>query len=121
MKPQQKWGMIISPSLWTWKELSCSLLPKEKVKKPFLLLLMTLSSTAGSWKKSRAYTVTSLLPLWLIVNDAVDEVRRSEAKENELLNKTRYLWLKNPEKFTKKQQKKLESLNYENLDTVKAY
>ncbi len=56
-----------------------------------------------------------------IVNDAVDEVRRLEAKENELLKKTRYLWLKNPEKLTKKQQKKLESLKYENLDTVKAY
>jgi Transposase and inactivated derivatives len=41
-----------------------------------------------------------------IVNEAVDEVRRDECKEND--KKTRYLWLKNPEKLTKKQQKKLE-------------
>jgi len=45
-----------------------------------------------------------------IVNEAVDEVCRDKSKENEMLKKTRYLWLKNPEKLTKKQQRKLESL-----------
>jgi transposase len=31
-----------------------------------------------------------------IVNEAVDEVRRSESKDNPWLKGTRYLWLKNP-------------------------
>lgn len=53
-----------------------------------------------------------------IVNEAVDEVRRDENRENKLLKKTRFLWLKNPEKLTTKQKNKLESLKYENLDTV---
>jgi len=56
-----------------------------------------------------------------IINAAVDEVRRDESKENSLLKKTRYLWLKNPSKLTPKQHKKLESLKYQHLDTVRAY
>jgi transposase len=56
-----------------------------------------------------------------IINTAVDEVRRNEAQENDSLKKTRYIWLKNPRNLTKKQQHKLESLKYENMDTVRAY
>lgn len=56
-----------------------------------------------------------------IINAAVDEVRRDESKENRLLKRTRYLWLKNPANLTAKQRKKLESLKYQYLDTVQAY
>mgnify|MGYP001089099198 CR=1 FL=1 len=31
-----------------------------------------------------------------IINDAVDQVRRTEQKEQSLLRGTRYLWLRNP-------------------------
>jgi len=56
-----------------------------------------------------------------IVNDALDEVRRIESQENSLLKKTRYLWLKNPEKLNSKQRKRLESLRNHHLKTARAY
>ena len=45
-----------------------------------------------------------------IVNEAVDEVRRSEVKANPWLKGTRYLWLKNPGNLSAKQSSQLESL-----------
>jgi transposase len=56
-----------------------------------------------------------------IVNEGVDAVRRMEQSENDVLRKTRYTWLKNPENLTVKQQKKLDSLKEMNLKTVRAY
>jgi transposase len=54
----------------------------------------------------------------------VDEVRREERKiQPELLKRTRFLWLKNPQNLTEKQSRKLQeiSLNKLNLKTVRAY
>jgi transposase len=60
-----------------------------------------------------------------LANDAVDQVRRLESKEQQEqgknLKKSRYVWLKNPENLSEKQQEKLESLNKLNLQTAKAY
>ena len=57
-----------------------------------------------------------------MMNEAVDEVRRLEQKEHCLeLKNTRYIWLKNPNNLTTKQQKKLESLSHSNLKTGRAY
>lgn len=57
-----------------------------------------------------------------ILNEALDKVRRAEQKKNPLLlQKTRYLWLKNPSKLTDKQQEQLKTLSKENLRTMKAY
>jgi transposase len=44
------------------------------------------------------------------VNDAVDEVRPRESKENAALRNTRYLWLKNPDNPNAEQTKKLDHL-----------
>jgi len=57
---------------------------------------------------------------------AVDEVRKEEARElkktnPELLTKTRYLWLKNPEKLTDAQRRRLGHLQKLNLRTNRAY
>lgn len=57
---------------------------------------------------------------------AVDQVRREEAQElkktnPELLKKTRYLWLKNPENLTDKQRARLGYLEQLNLRTNRAY
>ena len=38
------------------------------------------------------------------LNEAVDEVRRAEQKDNPALKKTRYVWLKNRANLTVKQQ-----------------
>jgi transposase len=56
-----------------------------------------------------------------LLNEAVDEVRRAERKENPLLKGSRYIWLKNPENLTKKQQEQMKTLSKENLKTGKAY
>lgn len=56
-----------------------------------------------------------------IVNHAVDEVRRQEAKTTKILKKTRYLWLKNPANLSAEQRRKMESLTTHNLKTARAY
>ena len=57
-----------------------------------------------------------------IINDAVDQIRREEAKTNPLLKGKRYLFIKNRTNFSKKQQDTLETLQMEhlNLSTMKA-
>ena len=45
-----------------------------------------------------------------LMNQAVDQVRREEQSQNSNLKRTRYIWLKNPEKLTKKQRTQLGSL-----------
>ena len=57
---------------------------------------------------------------------AVDEVRRDEARElkktnPELLKRTRYIWLKNPQNLTDKQRSRLGYLEKLNLRTNRAY
>ena len=56
-----------------------------------------------------------------IVNDAVDEVRRNETKQNPWLKGTRYLWLKNPGNLSAKQRESLESIKSLNSKTSRAY
>ena len=69
----------------------------------------------------KAQMVFDRFHIMKIINAAVDEVRRYESRENELLKKTRYIWLKNPQNLTAKQRKKLDSLKNEHIDTVRAY
>lgn len=54
-------------------------------------------------------------------NDAVDKVRKEEAKTNESLKKTKYIWLKNDEDLSDKQRAKKESLMKKHLKTSRAY
>jgi len=56
-----------------------------------------------------------------LLNEAVDSVRRSEVKTNELLKGTRYIWLKNRGNLTPSQIEKLQSLENENIDAARAY
>jgi transposase len=51
-----------------------------------------------------------------IINEAVDEVRREEAKTNPLLKKTRYIFLKNDKNLTEKQREKKEELQLADLN-----
>ena len=57
-----------------------------------------------------------------VINDAVDEVRKAEAKENPLLKGQKYLVLKNRPNLTHKQQETLTSLEVPklNLKTIRA-
>ena len=54
-------------------------------------------------------------------NEAVDKVRKIEAKNNLLLKNTKYLWLKNDSNLTEKQQDKKQSLQKQHLKTARAY
>jgi transposase len=56
------------------------------------------------------------------LSEAIDAVRRAEAKEHkELLKNTRYLWLKRPKNLTPKQLDWLDQLLRHPLKTVRAY
>ena len=61
------------------------------------------------------------VPIFLRTNEAIDKVRREEQSHNVLLKKTRYLWLKNPESLTIKQNETLGSPKNLRLKTLKAY
>lgn len=58
-----------------------------------------------------------------ILGTAVDEVRRAEQKERPELSGSRYVWLKNPQNWTKRQRETFEQLNPQrmNLKTARAY
>jgi len=59
-----------------------------------------------------------------LINTAVDEVRKAETREQNILRGQRYLFLKNRENLTESQLKSLqtiESMSKLNLKTVKAY
>jgi len=58
-----------------------------------------------------------------IINEAVDEVRRNEAKTTDTLKHTRYIFLKNEENLTDRQRDTLAELKIskENLATMRAY
>ena len=56
-----------------------------------------------------------------LMNEAIDKVRREEQSHNVLLKSTRYLWLKNPENLTIKQNETFGSLRDLRLKTLRAY
>lgn len=58
-----------------------------------------------------------------IINEAVDQVRREEARTNPLLKSSRYIFLKNRANHTAKQKETFDalSLSHTNLKTMKAY
>lgn len=53
-------------------------------------------------------------------NEAVNDVRKAEAKENSLLNRTQYIWLKNDDNLTEKQKALKISLSKKHLKTSRA-
>ena len=56
-----------------------------------------------------------------MINKAVDDVRRGEAKDRPELKKTRYIWLKNPSNLRGNQAGRLQELRDANLLTAEAY
>lgn len=58
-----------------------------------------------------------------IMNEAVDEVRRAEQKERPELLRSRWVWLKNEKRWTKKQRETFEALSLPklNLQTARAH
>ncbi len=55
------------------------------------------------------------------LNKAIERVRWDEQRENKALKKSRFLWLKNPENLTPKQEARLQALKRLDLKTARAY
>lgn len=55
------------------------------------------------------------------LNKAVDDVRKSEVKANEVLKNTKYMFLKNKENWTQNQELQFEQVNQINLKTADAW
>jgi transposase len=55
-----------------------------------------------------------------IINDAVDQVRRTERKAHALLKGTRYIWLRNPKNLSERQRATLDALPRRTLKTARA-
>ncbi len=55
------------------------------------------------------------------LNEAIDEIRRTETAVNPCLRGSRYIWLKNPEKLTVHQRNALKTLSKDNKQLAKAY
>ena len=56
-----------------------------------------------------------------MMNDALDRIRRKEAKSNEILKHTRYDWLKNFDDLTERERDRLMSVKSLDLQTSHAY
>ena len=54
-------------------------------------------------------------------NEAVDKVRKAEAKQNAMLKNSKYLWLKNEANLTESRRAKKETLQKKHLKTARAY
>lgn len=77
---------------------------------------------AGLFKEFRdARMVFDRFHVTKIVNHALDQIRRAEVKENEILKRTRYCWLKTPQNLTCRQRDRLDVLKQMNLATAQAY
>lgn len=55
------------------------------------------------------------------INRALEMVRREEQRNNSVLKKSRFLWLKNPKNLTARQELRLRMLKRLDLKTVRAY
>lgn len=55
------------------------------------------------------------------INQALETVRREEQRNNSVLKKSRFLWLKNPKNLTARQEVRLRMLKRLDLKTVRAY
>jgi transposase len=56
-----------------------------------------------------------------IINEAVDQVRRTERRMHNILAGTRYIWLRNPANLSERQRTALQSLPLRHLKTARAY
>lgn len=56
-----------------------------------------------------------------MINEALDSVRKEEIKEEPILKKTKYLWLKNKGNLKNKQKESIEKMCKKNLKTAKGY
>jgi len=56
-----------------------------------------------------------------LMNDTIDKIRRNEYKTNKTLGKTRFIWLKNPERLSESEKRRLYSIKDLDTKTSKAY
>jgi len=59
--------------------------------------------------------------LMRLLSDAIDQTRREEVQEQEILKKTRFLWLKPADRLSQREQDKFERINQVQLRTAEAW
>lgn len=74
---------------------------------------------AGTFPK--AHLTFDRFHVMKLMGEAVDQVRREEAKDRPELKKTRWFWQRNPENLRVEQRERLRVLQTLNLDTATAY
>lgn len=99
---------------------------KEHKGKPENIVLVTCDMSLGFKKGIRenfinAQTVIDKFHVIKLANEAVDLVRKQEVKENPLLKKTKYLWLKNSESLSISQKDRIEDLRKLMVKTAEAH
>jgi transposase len=70
---------------------------------------------------AEATVVFDRLHVMNLFNNALEAVRRDGQRENRILKKSRFLWLKNPKNLTGNQEVRLEALKRLDLRTARAY
>ena len=92
----------------------------EQVKEVTIDMSAAFISGVGEYLPKASITFDKFHVVKLL-NEALDEVRRKEQKDNPILKNSRYAFLKNPINLTEKQELKLEDLTKSNLRTAKVY
>jgi transposase len=83
---------------------------------------MSVSFISGAKKHFPSATITfDKFHVVKQLNEAIDEIRRTEQKSNPVLKGSRYIWLKNPDNLTEGQKKNLSTLAKENKKLSRAY
>ena len=73
------------------------------------------------WSRPRSGFAFDKFHIIKQLNEAIDVVRRNETAINPCLKGSRYIWLKNPNNLTARQQNDLKTLSKENKHLAKAY
>ena len=96
-------------------------LPHPEAVKTVSLDMSEAFKSAASKSLSSAELIHDRFHVAMLLGEAVDKVRRAEVKERPELERSRYVWLKNPENLTQKQKVVFELLVGIELRTADAY
>lgn len=92
-----------------FKKMIANKMNPEQIK--YISIDMSTSFRSGAKKYfPNAKVVYDKFHVIKLMNDTIDKIRRKELRTNELLGKTRFIWLKNPKNLNVHEKKKLYSI-----------
>ena len=96
-------------------------LPHPELVKTITMDMWVAFKNAAETKLSQADIIHDRFHIAAMLGEAVDDTRRAEVRKSPELEKTRHIWLKNPENLTDKQRPVFEALVRAELKTAEAY